>query len=694
MKKLLIAAFLLGRAFGQITAAGSGSQAITLSSPTPITCGPAATEVTCTAPPPTITLPIEVFGPAGTTSSVTFELPSAPTGAVLWLQVHGLRYQTEASVQVNNSVWLPLATPGVTVQGLGAAYGGIGGGFATLSMTVPLPAGVLVAGVNTVSFRFNGTDGVSSGYRVLALNLQVSGVNVLPASNFITTNLATWTAPLNDAADIAAGLSLWQSAALADPASGAMIPIKAHCADCHAEDGRDLKYFNYSNLSIETRATFHGLTALQGQQIASYIRSLTTPAPGLPWNPPYQPGPGLDSQPVSNWAAGAGLAAVLSNDAALQPYLSNMAATAYLNPRETPLPLQFPDWNSWLPRIHPMDAFTTFTASPLFATYGTLRTVLAPATPAAYRTASGYFTNWHNQYETFLGATAVPTANWAAVQSVLQWKMVKHWEMNQDFGLEAMASAIFPKPNLRAWIDNEAFLSEPGAEKIPVTAPQFANGTQAAWEYFENDWNSVQLVLNDGQGTQSASSPLDYSYVRADVKDLSLDTGNTTQAMLELYVMTKALQENTLIGVGPQGGYLGGFQPESTDPLPLGNGGFQSNWTGYPALLQATLTTQYVQAWINQISTYTPAQMYAGKDGNGRPWATATEDCSNISTDPINTFGGEMWYALPRLRFVGVPAPVMAQVYAWFAKVYPATNWAASKAIVCSSLNSCPGAQQ
>jgi hypothetical protein len=52
---------------------------------------------------------------------------------------------------------------------------------------------------------------------------------------------------------------------------------------------------------------FHGLSELQGRQIASYIRTANTPNPGRPWNPPYQPGPSLDAQPVVNWAAGAGV---------------------------------------------------------------------------------------------------------------------------------------------------------------------------------------------------------------------------------------------------------------------------------------------------------------------------------------------------------------------------------------------------
>ena len=169
-------------------------------------------------------------------------------------------------------------------------------------------------------------------------------------------------------------------------------PIFAHCSDCHAQDGRDLKYFNYSNNSIQARSVFHGLTAQQGNQIASYIRNLNVVNPGRPWNPPYQPGPGLDSQPVSNWAAGAGLDAVLDSDQEMvnaifpggfQP--SVFAATSRLNTRELPLPMQLPDWNQWLPGTHPMDAFgSAFTSSGYNTIYQTLSASLQAGNPAVY----------------------------------------------------------------------------------------------------------------------------------------------------------------------------------------------------------------------------------------------------------------------------------------------------------------------
>ena len=88
------------------------------------------------------------------------------------------------------------------------------------------------------------------------------------------------------------------------------------------------------------------------------------------WDPPYQPGPKLDSKPASEWSAGAGLDAVLDSDIEMLPYIfpEGTSDTALnkvfdlketLNIREIPVAIQFPDWNDWLPEIHPIDMMST-----------------------------------------------------------------------------------------------------------------------------------------------------------------------------------------------------------------------------------------------------------------------------------------------------------------------------------------------
>jgi hypothetical protein len=55
-------------------------------------------------------LPLEVMGANGTQVPVSFNIPTGTSlsGLQLYLQIHGLKYETEASVQVNGGPWIPI----------------------------------------------------------------------------------------------------------------------------------------------------------------------------------------------------------------------------------------------------------------------------------------------------------------------------------------------------------------------------------------------------------------------------------------------------------------------------------------------------------------------------------------------------------------------------------------------------------
>src|SRR5437870_2709898 len=96
----------------------------------PATAAPASTVVT---------VPVEVVGENGTTSSVTVEVPTPLARQVrsLWMQIHGLSYADMVSVQINEGNWLSLSNNTVAVAEPAKSYGGIGGGFSTLKVTLP-----------------------------------------------------------------------------------------------------------------------------------------------------------------------------------------------------------------------------------------------------------------------------------------------------------------------------------------------------------------------------------------------------------------------------------------------------------------------------------------------------------------------------------------------------------------------------
>jgi hypothetical protein len=651
-------------------------------------------------PPTTIALPLEVIGPNGTTVSATVSIPSGTnlSGTVLWMQIHGLRYQTQASVQVNNSSWIPINSSTVTLLGNANAYGGIGGGFSTLQMNMNLPAGTLHTGNNNISFRFNQTDGRVSGFRVLAFNFQASnGANLLPSSAFVETDPNTWQPPSSSASDIAAGQTLWHTAALTIPVlTGGTQPIVAHCSDCHAQDGRDLKYFNYSNNSIQARALFHGLTAQQGDQIASYIRTINVPNPGMPWNPPYQPGPGLDSQPVNTWAAGAGLNAVVDSDADMVNAIfpsgfqsSVFAAASRLDQREIPLALQLPDWNQWLPGTSPMDAFgSTFTTNGYNTIYQLLSSSLQANNPAVYLAQRANFQAWFNAFYGLYQQVGTPiwnnpTALWTpanvdAMYSLSQWGLVKNWELNNQFQLEGMAQNIFgPQADPRAWYSNNPFFVSPHELKMPNTGVTgLRNGTQATYIYLSYIWYNLQLILNDSNGQQQEQFPIDWPYANGFV--MNLGELLSPQAGPQTMWMIKGLQILQQAGTGPQLG-LGGWQPNITQPsLLVTREWIDAVWSGVDQNARVAIATGVLQSWLQQASQFTPQQFYAGG------WTTASAVPIPFGSAYDNVFPDWVWYMIPRFSFIGVNSALVSQVAQWAKTIWPNANWTADLNATCS----------
>ncbi|ACY48040.1 T9SS type A sorting domain-containing protein [Rhodothermus marinus] len=325
-----------------------------------------------------VTLPIEVIGPDGYTVAVEVYVSDTTGVDSLYLKAHNLGYNytpaledtggydKKASFRINGGAWIPIdnehfkAFYPEAVMYREPLTGPIGGPYKTLRGMISIrETGKLHPGRNVIEFRFNGTEGVTSGYRVLELDLRRGGrrgTSALEGTRFVWDDPATWRAPegYDTPEAVAEGKALWLERRILTANPRNPTPIVAACADCHAESGRDLKYFNFSNHAIIERAKFHGLSEDEGKKIAAYIRSIDLKLPpgetvatcgGRPWNPPYQPGPGLSKRPVECWAAGAGVDWALAEDRDVLAYLAPDAATeAALNALKgvPPSPEHFP----------------------------------------------------------------------------------------------------------------------------------------------------------------------------------------------------------------------------------------------------------------------------------------------------------------------------------------------------------------
>ena len=658
-----------------------------------------------------ISLPIEVLGADGTIVSQSVVLQAGQVGSVrsLWLQVHGLRYADQASIQVNTSAWIPLNNSTVTISQPARSFGGIGGGFSTLVMTLPLPNGTVLEGPNTIRFRFNGTDGVVSSFRVLVWNfLNADGNKLLPPDHFVEDSPQSWAPPLPDLASIQAGHELWQTAPLVASSLPNSPKIQAHCADCHAQDGRDLKYFNFSNDSIVARSRFHGLSTLQGEQIASYIRSLPVPNPGRPWNPPYQPGPGLDEQPLSNWAAGAGLAWVLDQDTDALPYLlgqhdARPAAPpsdppgsspnlrelikritpdlfrpdGNLSPRQIPIALQLPDWSQWLPRVHPKDAWgPAFAQSEFAALYDgdmapesksktaakpSLRTLLTAAqTPdRSARPVVAAFVQWSQARRAFLRQFIKGKTEWSPalsnnVYSTQLWQLAKTWEMTQEFALEGRGRDLLGvATDSRTWCNTIPADTAPSAAHIP-DGPAGVGGSALTNEYFTASWYELQIILNSGNHQHRDRSPVDWVYVIGHFLDLYGQTHQPEPARLLVSVI-KALQ-STDPHLGPENRSQGWHPEQNVDPRIMISAVWAPIFNPLPPGVHRALTTSLLSAWMDKnlqypLTSYLPLGVVAYSYAFSREYG-------DIS-------GGKAWIAAQQFRDAGVSADVVEKLRQW-----------------------------
>jgi cytochrome c553 len=573
----------------------------------------------------TITLPIEVYpddGRSATTESVTINASSgSQTDRVYFVMhqpfyhlggwdqtVHDGSFDREAmtDVRLNGGSWVTVRDENVTCASPEETQGCVASGYATIRFSISTgELGSFLNGENTLSFRFNGTEGVRSGFRVLYLGLMTPGQTVddfvpLPKQN-ATDNLIdgttfqywepdSWTAPAgyDGSSFVSAGEALWSSENTLEGLLGE--PLVAACGSCHASDGRDLQYFGYSNKTIVARSQSHGLTEDEGKKIAAYIRSLefehadgsaaATNSPGTPWDPPYQPGPtgfgpngtkGPEEADPYYWAAGAGIEWALDSDSETIEYAfpasgnpKNPNGIAYtsegglpwtryrisdgaewggnggldrgtaINVREIPISAQFPDWNNWLPDVHPHDGLDRlFDGSAFESHMNGGDSFFQSASPAQVEDwidqANSHFfqdlkLNWdENNPSTNSTSNSNVLINQHAILGANQWRAVRVWELQHKYHFEDKANNLHCDGSPTEWCEPLGWLGSmrtvfdmaPHVAGSDYDASPYVYGTETDNDYFNHIWYQMQLIVNPGTDGNGGNSPIDEGYQEA-----------------------------------------------------------------------------------------------------------------------------------------------------------------------------------
>lgn len=732
-------------------------------------------------PPPSensaITLPIEVLGPAGTRKSVKFDLSNTTNITHLYLQCNACGYQdinldkntgkTKATVRINNGSPIALkhfiekgrvyGNSRINIIGGEANYGGIGGAFRTVRFTVPVSG--LVRGENTLTFEHLNAEAPSIGFRIIDLNLLQNGDisrKVLGRSEFVQDDPSYWRSPSDRSSDIAEGARLWsQRNKLYDPwvdnldgRGNRQGPIsgnlQASCADCHATDGRDLKYFNFSNLSIIERSKFHAMSQAEGEKIASYIRSLRIPVvdQARPWNPAYQPGSGLDSRPAYEWAAGAGVEAILDDDKDMASYLlpNGTSLTAVrqvvdrydtLNLRELPINIPMPEWNQWLPIIHPDDAFNTSASAILSDSRG--QNVGMPYYKKIFNDASdnptprnlGGFssgikewirrgltcsTSGLNSGEPMRGlngavlsslrlpSPTVTNSNCNSIRNsptlanleiakrgLTAWASVKMWEVIHSNDLEeesrnagtrvCSGGRCINASEARGWVaDGRNVFDRPPHFTGVGTGRKYFNQNELQGILESNSWYHLNMILNPGY---RLTMPSHFAYTYSHVELLQAESG-IGQGFRFWATMIKQRQLQTNGRYGIEAGLdLRTAQPYVYYGTARGrtNTDTQSN-VGQP--LWGRLAQAMIEDFVADANNAT-AQNWASANQNRKVQdrnSTNFSACSGTCIFDLGAYQGRNTYrVIPELRKIGVSNDAINNLINWGEKTWPRGPW-------------------
>ncbi|WP_164503597.1 PA14 domain-containing protein [Pleionea sediminis] len=720
-----------------------------------------------------ITLPVEVLGPEGTTQSVSFELTDPSAITHLYLRCNSCGYhdidldkntnKIKATVRVNggNAISLKHFTEKGNVYGnseidiIGgeANYGAAGGGFRTVRMKLPING--LVAGENTLTFEHRDFGAPSIGFRIIELNLlENNDLNqkVFADNAFQDDDPTDWTPPRNTTSDINQGAALWRERnKLYDPwldsldgdgnGQGSMSgDMRASCADCHAEDGRDLKYFNFSNRSIIERSKFHGLSQEESEQVASYIRSLDIPLveQARPWHPTYQPGANLDDRPVYEWAAGAGIDAILDRDDQIESYLfpngtSDAAVKAVvdryatLNFRELPMTIPMPEWNQWLPIIHPDDAFD-ISASAIRSDYDG-RDVGMPYYKKLYNDAIA------NPNPETIGALAkdvkrwlrsgltcqqgepmraingdilrtirlpMPSVNWndcddietsdtaleiieIAKRGLTGWTSVKMWEVMHSNNLEEASQTqnqsvcsdgrCIDASEARGWVAE--------GRNVFDRAPHFI-GTGGGRKFFtqsemlgifeSNSWYHLNMILNPGyRNSMPSHFAYTYSHVELLQRYSDIDQGFRFWATM---IKQRQLQTNGKYGVEA------GLDLRTAQPYVYFGTARRTTNTDAQSSVGNTLWRKLINAMLEDFvadADNATAEDWANANQNRKVQPRDSTDfsgCDGTCSFELGPYQGKNTYrVIPEFRNLGVDESILQDLIDWCEKTWPRGPW-------------------
>ena len=203
---------------------------------------------------------------------------------------------------------------------------------------------------------------------------------------------------------------------------------------------------------------------------------------------------------------------------------------------------------------------------------------------------------------------------------------------------------------------------------------------EGGFEYLNNSWYYLQVVLNAGNRQRGAWNPVDWGYIRPRVNGLAMYS-HVPEAMRLTALYVKGMQQGDT-GVGPSGNY--GWDPRFLGDLSLlVDQSYAPTISGFDAIdagakpgygpnTKAQIFGALLGTWLDISRRYTPEQYYS-------------VGLANPSEMPDGNYNGGSLLSkfhdgvLPLMRADGVDGSLLDAAAEWGQTVWPHAEWSTPK---------------
>jgi hypothetical protein len=319
--------------------------------------------------------------------------------------------------------------------------------------------------------------------------------------------------------------------------------------------------------------------------------------------------------------------------------------------REIPIAFQMPDWNHWLPQVHPLDAWgEKFAESELSRMYEARNAGTNLEFPES--DAASFFARWLRARSKLLDPPRMSdAARWSpglaqSLYATLLWQLVKTWEISHLYGLEEAGGDV-------VWPNVMAAETAPATVHIPNNANGMA-GSGLTNEYFNNAWYELQILLNNGGHQHHGRDPVDWVYVAGHERELERWSGVAEPG--RVLVTAIAATQSTDRKIGPHDNAKG-WQPDQTiDPRMLVAPEWSETFAGLAPGERRVITQAWLNAWLEKCTSY-PVVTYFR--------LAQLPDSYEPAKDLRAISGGKVWESASRFRAAGVDAKLVDRLELW-----------------------------